>query len=110
MTALEEVKRLLALVDKEAEEHDGDYDFLWGIIQDAVYCQSIIDMIVWRCNRVNNPGLQSPKEYVSVIHCKDCKWAEEAIFGEIVECTMPHTFPMKHGYCHHGERREHETD
>lgn len=44
---------------------------------------------------------------VEVVRCKDCKWAEKAILNEYcVECTMYHTSCMKHGYCHHGERRE----
>ena len=44
---------------------------------------------------------------VSVVRCKDCKWAEKAIFDEYcVECTMHHTTFMKHGFCNHGERRE----
>lgn len=44
---------------------------------------------------------------VEVVRCKDCKWAEKAILDEYcVECTMYHTSCMKHGYCHHGERRE----
>lgn len=42
-----------------------------------------------------------------VVRCKDCRWAEKAILDEYcVECTMYHTSSMKHGYCHHGERRE----
>ena len=42
-----------------------------------------------------------------VVRCKDCKWAEKAILDEYcVECTMYHTSCAKHGYCHHGERRE----
>lgn len=46
-------------------------------------------------------------EAVQVVRCKDCKWAEKAILDEYcVECTMYHTSCMKHGYCHHGERRE----
>ena len=44
---------------------------------------------------------------VLVVRCKDCKWAEKAIFDEYcVECTMHHTTFMKHGFCNHGERRE----
>lgn len=36
-----------------------------------------------------------------------CKWAEKAILDDYcVECTMYHTSCAKHGYCHHGERRE----
>ena len=42
-----------------------------------------------------------------LVRCEDCKWAEKAILDEYcVECTMYHTSCMKHGYCHHGERRE----
>lgn len=51
--------------------------------------------------------IELPQEYVAVVRCKDCKWAEKAILDEYcVECTMYHTSCMKHGYCHHGERRE----
>lgn len=43
----------------------------------------------------------------SIVRCKDCKWADKAIFDEYcVECTMHHTTFMKHGFCNHGERRE----
>lgn len=42
-----------------------------------------------------------------LVRCKDCKWSEKAILDEYcVECTMYHTSCMKHGFCHHGERRE----
>ena len=42
-----------------------------------------------------------------LVRCKDCKWAEKAILDDYcVECTMYHTSCAKHGYCHHGERRE----
>lgn len=44
---------------------------------------------------------------VEVVRCKDCKWAKKAILDEYcVKCTMTHTFFAKHGYCHHGEKRE----
>lgn len=46
-------------------------------------------------------------ENVWIVRCKDCKWADKAIFDEYcVECTMHHTTFMKHGFCNHGERRE----
>lgn len=42
-----------------------------------------------------------------IVRCKDCKWAEKAILDEYcVDCAMMHTTCAKHGYCHHGERRE----
>lgn len=53
MTAVERIKEalhLLELVDKEAHEHDGDYEFSHSIAQDAIYCQMIVNRIVWRCN------------------------------------------------------------
>ena len=65
MTAAERVKEalhLLELVDDELRNHEGDYDFAWSIVQDAVYCQKTINTIVWRCNKVNNPGLKPYKE------------------------------------------------
>lgn len=47
------------------------------------------------------------EDRVKVVRCKDCKWAEKAIFDEYcVECTMYKTTCMKHGYCHNGERKE----
>ena len=46
-------------------------------------------------------------EHYPIVRCKDCKWSEKAILDEYcVECTMYHTSCMKHGFCHHGERRE----
>lgn len=63
MTAVERIKEamhLLKLVDEESHEHDGDYEFAHSIAQDAVYCQVMVDRIVWRCNEVINPGLPEP--------------------------------------------------
>lgn len=54
-----------------------------------------------------NSPISIQAEMVAVVRCKDCKWAEKAILDEYcVECTMYHTSCMRHGYCHHGERRE----
>ena len=65
MTAAERVKEalhLLELVDDELRGHEGEYDFAHSILQDAVYCQSAINTIVWRCNKVNNPELEPYEE------------------------------------------------
>lgn len=116
MTALERVKEarhLLNLVEEEARQHEDDYDFLWGIIQEAVYCQGVINTIVWRCNRVNNPGLQPPKEYEPVVHCKDCRHQRFYINDkESFHCDKSGVvnMHMEDGdgefFCKYGERRE----
>lgn len=107
MTALKRVKEarhLLDLVEKEAKEHEDDYGFLWGIIQEAVYCQGVINTIVWRCNRINNPGLQSPKEYEPVVHCKDCRMYTPIDENKPYPCDLG-LIVNKDDYCSYGERR-----
>lgn len=62
MTAVERIKEamhLLKLVDEESHEHADDYEFAHSIAQDAVYCQVMVDRIVWRCNEVINPNDQN---------------------------------------------------
>lgn len=93
MTALErvalervkEARHLLTMVEEEAKQHEDDYDFLWGIIQEAVYCQGVINTIVWRCNRINNPGLQKPIEIERVVRCKDC---QHRFYDKYNDCFM----------------------
>ena len=68
-----------------------------------------IESLQAECEDYEHATLVDIKEplKVSVVRCKDCKWAEKAIFDEYcVECTMHHTTFMKHGFCNHGERRE----
>lgn len=104
MTALERVKEarhLLTMVKEEAEQHKDDYDFLWGIIQEAVYCQGAINTIVWRCNRINNPGLQKPIEIERVVRCKDCR------HRDLFSCPLAdNDFQKDEDFCSWGERRE----
>lgn len=55
----------------------------------------------------------SPADVVSVVRCKDCKYAEETYRPDIVRCTNFSTYhdPWKvwrGWYCGDGERREGE--
>ena len=107
MTALERVKEachLLTLVEEEAKQHEDDYDFLWGIIQEAVYCQGVINTIVWRCNRINNPGLQKPIEIERVVRCKDCRYRKKV--GTSYYCELDEFNIKDADFCSWGERRE----
>lgn len=106
MTALERVKEarhLLTLVEEEAKQHEDDYDFLWGIIQEAVYCQGVINTIVWRCNRINNPGLKKPIEIERIVRCKDCRHANKSMLCSVyLQPRLPSDF------CNYGERRKND--
>lgn len=114
-TALERVKEarhLLTLVEEEAKQHEDDYDFLWGIIQEAVYCQGVINTIVWRCNRINNPGLQKPIEIERIVRCKDCRHQRFYINDKESFCCDKSgvvNMHMEEGdgefFCSYGERR-----
>ena len=110
MTALERVKEarhFLTLVEEEAKQHEDDYDFLWGIIQEAVYCQGVINTIVWRCNRINNPGLQKPIEIERIVRCKDCRhYIVEGVTTQYGWCHEYKHSVDEDDYCSYGERKK----
>ena len=57
---VDRIKRALDLLETVDDEiRSGDIEH--GSLQEAVYCQKVVNTIVWRLNKLNNPGLEPPK-------------------------------------------------
>ena len=56
------------------------------------------------------PSCKNKTDFVEVVRCKDCKWAEQVMIGQCVNwiCKCPWMFGryVRDGFCNYGERRD----
>ena len=75
---------------------------------------------VKRCIEVDDsvPNVATAVDFVEVVRCKDCKYAEHC-YGDVFDCRCPHTpfatdeysIPCNgNDYCSYGERSEGNDD